>query len=161
MRIGSGLDVHPFGDDPDRPLVLGGVEVPGAPGLAGHSDADVLAHAAADALLGAAALGDLGSRFGVDRPEVAGADSLGLLAEVVRDVAAAGYVLGNLDATVVAQRPRLAPHREAMRTNLAAVLDTSVDQVSVKFTTTDRLGAMGRGEGIAAWATCLLVPGPR
>lgn len=160
MRIGSAIDVHPFGEDPARALVIGGVTVPGAPGLAGHSDADVLSHAVTDALLGALALGDLGSRFGVDRPEVAGARSLDLLAEVVGDVAAAGYALGNVDATIVAQRPRLAAYREQMRGNLATVLEASIEQVSVKFTTTDRLGAMGRGEGIAAWATCLLVASP-
>ena len=157
-RIGNGIDVHPFGTDADRPLVLCGVVVPGAPGLEGHSDADVAVHAVADALLGAAALGDLGSRFGVDRPETAGADSRRLLAAVVADVAAAGWHLGNLDVTIVAQRPRLAAHREAMRTSLATVLDVDVAGVSVKATTTDRLGAIGRAEGIAAWASCLLVP---
>lgn len=155
MRIGSGLDVHPFSAAP-RPLLLGGVEVDPAQGLAGHSDADVVAHAVADALLGAVALGDLGSRFGVDRPEVAGADSLALLADVVTDVHGAGWDVGNVDVTVVAQRPRLAPHRAAMRANLARVLEVADGAVSVKFTTTDRLGAIGRGEGIAAWATCLL-----
>lgn len=160
MRLGSGFDVHPFGEDPTRPLVIGGVTVPGAPGLAGHSDADVLTHAVADALLGALALGDLGSRFGVDRPEVAGARSLDLLAEVVGDVVAAGYVLGNLDATIVAQRPRLGAYREEMRGSLAGVLAAPIERVSVKFTTTDRLGAMGRGEGIAALTTCLLVASP-
>lgn len=157
-RIGSGIDVHPFGDDVDRPLVLAGVEVPGAPGLAGHSDADVVAHAVADALLGAAALGDLGSRFGVDDPRVAGADSMGLLAAVVADTTRSGYVVGNLDVTIVAQRPRLASHRGAMRARLAEVLVVDPDRVSVKFTTTDRLGTIGRGEGIAAWASCLLLP---
>jgi 2-C-methyl-D-erythritol 2,4-cyclodiphosphate synthase len=157
VRVGSGLDVHPFGDDPGRPLVLAGVHLPGAPGLAGHSDADVASHAVADALLGACALGDLGSRFGVDRPELAGADSLRLLAAVVADVVAAGYRVGNVDVTVVAQRPRLASHREAMRVNLARVLDVELSAVSVKATTTDGLGTVGRGEGIAAWATCTVV----
>jgi 2-C-methyl-D-erythritol 2,4-cyclodiphosphate synthase len=156
-RIGSGLDVHAFDTDPARPLVLCGVRVPGGPGLVGHSDADVGAHAVADALLGAAALGDLGSRFGVDRPEVAGADSLKLLAAVVADVAAAGYRVGNVDLTLVAARPRLARHRQAMRDNLAEVLQLEPDAVSVKFTTTDGLGAVGRGQGIAGWATALLV----
>lgn len=160
VRIGSGLDVHPFAVDEDRPLVLGGVVVPGAPGLTGHSDADVVCHAVADALLGAAALGDLGSRFGVDRPEAAGADSLrGLLAAVVADVHAAGLTVGNVDVTVVAQRPRLAPHRAAMVEHLAGALAVAPARVSVKFTTTDRLGSLGRGEGIAAWATCLLTTG--
>ncbi len=158
VRIGSGIDVHPFAaDEPDRPLVLAGVTVEDGPGLAGHSDADVVCHAVADALLGAVALGDLGARFGVDRPEVAGADSLdGLLADVVADLAAAGWEVGNLDVTVVAQRPRLAPHRDAMVANLARVLRVEPARVSVKFTTTDRLGSIGRAEGIAAWATCLV-----
>jgi 2-C-methyl-D-erythritol 2,4-cyclodiphosphate synthase len=154
VRIGNGFDVHAF--DPARPLVLGGVLVPDAPGLAGHSDADALTHAVTDALLGASGAGDLGSRFGTDRPETAGADSLTLLATVVAELSAAGWVLGNLDTTVVAQRPRLAPHRDAMRANLALALEVDPDLVSVKFTTTDRLGATGRGEGIAAWATCLI-----
>lgn len=158
LRVGSGIDVHPFASpEEDRPLVVAGVLVPDAPGLAGHSDADVACHAVADALLGAAALGDLGSRFGVDRPEVAGADSLhGLLAAVVADLREAGWEVGNVDLTVVAQRPRLAPHREAMTANLARVLQVTPDRVSVKFTTTDRLGTIGRGEGIAAWATCVV-----
>lgn len=160
MRIGNGLDVHPFAADAAtaRPLVLAGVTVPGSSGLDGHSDADVVAHAVADALLGALALGDLGSWFGVDRPEVAGADSMGLLGTVVARVHAEGWQLANLDVTVVAQRPRLAAHRDAMRDNLAAALDVEVAVVSVKFTTTDHLGALGRGEGIAAWATLLLAP---
>jgi 2-C-methyl-D-erythritol 2,4-cyclodiphosphate synthase len=158
LRIGSGFDVHPFADDGDRPLVLAGLEVPGAPRLAGHSDADVAAHAVADALLGACALGDLGSRFGVDQPALAGADSMRLLAAVVADVVETGYEVGNLDLTIVAQRPRLAPHRDTMRTNLARVLEVAVSRVSVKATTTDHLGTIGRGEGIAAWATCTVVP---
>ena len=156
MRVGSGFDVHPFSEDRRRPLVLGGVMVEDTAGLAGHSDADVVAHAVADAMLGAAALGDLGSRFGVDDPATADADSLQLLAAVAADVDAAGWELGNLDVTVIAQRPRLAPHREAMCANIAGCLGCQVDQVSVKFTTTDRLGSIGRAEGIAAWATCLL-----
>jgi len=156
LRIGQGIDVHPFDEEGQRALRICGVEIPGAPGLAGHSDADVGCHAVADALLGAAALGDLGSRFGVDRPETAGADSLALLGAVVTDVAAAGYVVVNLDLTVIAQRPRLAEHRDAMRHALAGVCHLDVDSVSVKFTTTDHLGAVGRGEGIAASATCLL-----
>lgn len=157
IRIGSGLDVHPFGSDPARPLVVCGVEIPDGAGLEGHSDADVGAHAVTDALLGAVALGDLGSWFGVDDPAVAGADSLGLLARVVAEVADRGWQVGNVDLTVVAQRPRLAPHRTAMRDRLAATLDVDVDAVSVKFTTTDRLGTLGRGEGIAAWATITVI----
>lgn len=161
MRIGNGFDIHPFSEDQQRPLVLAGVVVPDVAGLAGHSDADVVAHAVADAVLGAAALGDLGSRFGVDDPATAGADSLQLLAVVVADVHAAGWELANLDVTVIAQRPRLAPHRAAMRHNLAACMGCGVEQVSVKFTTTDRLGSIGRAEGIAAWATCLVSSGHR
>jgi 2-C-methyl-D-erythritol 2,4-cyclodiphosphate synthase len=158
LRIGHGMDVHAFvAARQERPLVLCGVTIPGGPGLAGHSDADVGYHAVADALLGAAALGDLGSRFGVDRPATAGVDSGSLLAAVVADVAAAGWRPGNLDVTIVAQRPRLAGHRQAMRTSLAAVCHLDVDAVSVKFTTTDHLGAIGRGEGVLGLATCLLV----
>lgn len=156
VRVGSGLDVHAFDDDPARPLVLCGVTIPGAPGLAGHSDADTAAHAVADALLGAAALGDLGARFGVDDPELSGGDSLELLRTVALEVRATGYALANVDLTVVAQRPRLSDHRDAMRTSLAAALDLDLAAVSVKLTTTDHLGAVGRGEGIAAWATALL-----
>lgn len=159
MRVGNGLDIHPFDDDADRALVLCGVEIPDAPGLAGHSDADVAAHAVTDALLGALALGDLGAWFGVDDPAVSGADSLGLLARVVAVVAERGWQVGNLDVTVVAQRPRLAPYRDAMRTRLATTLQVDPEAVSVKFTTTDRLGSLGRGEGIAAWATITALPG--
>ena len=157
LRIGSGLDVHPFSEDPARALVLCGVEVADATGLAGHSDGDVVAHAVADALLGAAALGDLGSRFGTDRPEWEGVSSLRLLAEVVHDVTAAGWRVANLDVTVVAQRPRLGGHRDAMRAKLADTCHLDVASVSVKFTTTDGLGSIGRGEGIGAWCCGLLV----
>jgi len=156
IRMGSGLDIHAFAGGEDRPLVIGGVVVRPNGGLAGHSDADVLAHAIADALLGAATLGDLGSRFGVDRPGLAGADSMRLLAEVAVDVRAAGWELVNVDATVVAQAPRLAPHRDAMRTTLGLALSADPSVVSVKFTTADHLGSIGRGEGIACWATALL-----
>lgn len=155
-RIGSGLDVHPFADGHGRALVLAGVTIPDAPGLAGHSDADVVAHAVADALLGATAAGDLGSRFGIDEPELAGASSMALVAELVAEAAADGWLIGNLDVTIVAQRPRLAPHRGAMRAGLARALGTDVGNVGLKFTTTDGLGAIGRGEGIACWATVLL-----
>ena len=157
LRVGAGLDVHPFSDDPDRPLVLAGVVVPEGPGLEGHSDADVVCHAVADALLGAVAAGDLGSRFGVDDPATAGADSTRLLAAVVADLAADGWRVGNVDCTVVAQRPRLASSREAMRVRLAEVIGVEVGRVSVKATTTDRLGSIGRAEGIACWATVTVV----
>lgn len=160
VRIGSGLDVHPFSSDVERPLVLAGVAVPSGPGLEGHSDADVVAHAVADALLGALALGDLGARFGVDEPAVAGADSMGLLAAVVADVHAAGWRVGNVDLTVIAQRPRLAEHRPAMVRRLTEALAVEDGAVSVKATTTDRLGSIGRGEGIACWATVLVERAP-
>ncbi len=157
QRIGSGFDVHAFVTVPaGRNLRLAGVTIPDGPALDGHSDADVAVHAVIDALLGALALGDMGQRFGVDDPAIAGADSLRLLGEVVDDVTGRGWQLANVDLTIIAQRPRLAAHREAMRANLAATLDTSIDAVSVKMTTTDRLGSIGRGQGIAAWATCLL-----
>lgn len=157
VRVGGGLDVHAFDVHLDRPLVLCGVRVAGAPALAGHSDADVGAHAVADALLGAAALGDLGQRFGIDRPETADADSLVLLAAVVSDVHDAGWRVGNVDLTLVAQRPRLAAYRLEMRERLATACSIDVGAVSVGFSTTDRLGSIGRGEGIAGWCTCLLV----
>lgn len=157
-RIGLGLDVHAFGAPaPDARVVLAGVAIPADAPLVGHSDADVVAHAVADAVLGAAALGDLGARFGVDDPELAGADSMALLGACVADARAAGWRPSNVDVTVVAARPRVAPHRDAMRAGLAAVLGLGPDAVSVKATTTDGLGAVGRGEGVAAQAVCLLV----
>lgn len=155
-RIGSGIDVHAFSSDPARELVLGGVTVPGATGLEGHTDADVVLHAVADALLGALSLGDLGSRFGTSDPVLADAPSSDLLADVVADVVAAGWGIGNLDLTIVAQRPRLAPHQNAIRSELSRLLEVGPEQVSVKVTSSDRLGTIGRGEGIACWATCLL-----
>lgn len=162
LRIGSGFDVHPFASDDDagRPLVLGGHVVATTDGLAGHSDADVLAHAVADALLGALALGDLGSFFGVDTPDLDGADSMQLLARVVAALRDRHHVVGNVDATVVAQRPRIGPHVPAIRANLADVLAVDLDDVSVKATTTDGLGSIGRGEGIACWATVVVLPAP-
>lgn len=153
LLVGNGLDVHRFAAD-GAPLVLAGLRIPDGPGLAGHSDADVVCHAAVDAVLGAAGRGDIGTRFGVDRPETAGASSLGLLAEVVGDLAGDGLTIGNLDVTVVAQRPRLAPHRSAMVDNLRGA--TGTEAVGLSVTTTDGLGALGRGEGVACWAVCLL-----
>lgn len=152
-RVGSGIDVHPFAAD-DRPLVLAGVEIAGSTGLEGHSDGDVATHAVIDAILGAAGLGDIGERFGTERPELAGANSVGLLAEVVPLVEAMGFKLVNVDVTIVAQEPLLGPQREAMRMRLSGALKLKLDEVSVKFTTTDQLGSIGRGEGIAAWAVC-------
>ena len=159
-RIGSGIDVHAFGSvDAGAHVVLAGVAIPSHARLEGHSDADVVAHAVIDALLGAAGLGDIGERFGVDDPAMDGADSMALLAEVVAELATAGWATGNVDVTVVAARPRVAPHRDAMRARLAAVLRVGTDAVSVKATTTDGLGSIGRGEGVAAWAVAVLRPG--
>lgn len=157
-RVGQGLDIHAFADGPDRPLRLGGVTIPGPRGLAGHSDADVVLHALCDALLGAAALGDLGSLFGTDDPRYAGADSTVFVREACRRVTDAGWAVGNVDVTVVAQAPRLAAHVEAMRASVAALLGVGVGEVSVKATTTDHLGLVGRGEGVAGLAVALLVP---
>jgi len=153
VRVGQGFDVHPFAEAPGRPLVLGGVTVPGAQGLAGHSDADALAHALADALLGAVALGDLGRRFPDTDPAWAGADSLGLLASVVAMATAAGFAALNADCTVVAERPRLVEHLPEMARRLSAVLGAPV---SVKATRPEGLGALGRAEGIAALAVVLV-----
>ena len=154
IRIGQGVDVHAFSEDADRRLVLGGVEVPG-PGLAGHSDADVVLHAITDALLGAGALGDLGSVVGVDLPETAGADSSDFLRTALVMLREAGLGPVNVDVTVVAQRPRLSGHVAAMREHVAVVLDLPLGAVSVKATTTDRLGFIGRGEGVACLAVAL------
>jgi 2-C-methyl-D-erythritol 2,4-cyclodiphosphate synthase len=154
FRIGTGFDVHAFA--PERPLILGGVRIPHAFGLAGHSDADVLLHAVADALLGAAALGDIGTHFPPGDPRYAGADSQALLAEVVAKVRAQGWRPGNVDCTVIAERPKLAPHIPAMRAVLARVLGLDLTAVSVKATTTEKLGFTGREEGIAAQAVVLL-----
>jgi 2-C-methyl-D-erythritol 2,4-cyclodiphosphate synthase len=154
MRIGQGVDVHAFADG--RRLVLGGVEIPHPRGLAGHSDADVLLHAIIDALLGAAALGDIGGMFPSDDPQWAGASSIDLLHRAHERVRTAGYAVASLDATVVAQEPRLASHVPAMREAIAVALELDVTLVSVKATTTDGLGFTGRGEGIAALAVVLL-----
>ncbi|MGH8991811.1 MAG: 2-C-methyl-D-erythritol 2,4-cyclodiphosphate synthase [Acidimicrobiia bacterium] len=151
MRVGLGFDVHPFGGD--GPLVLGGVRIEDAPGLAGHSDADVVAHAVADAVLGAAGLPDLGTLFPAGDERYAGADSMILLADVAGRMAAAGYEVGNVDVVIVAEQPRLAPHLEAMAKNLTAALG---GPVSVKPKRAEGLGAIGRAEGIAALAVALL-----
>ena len=156
MRIGHGYDVHRLVEG--RSLILGGVRVPFEKGLDGHSDADVLTHAVMDALLGAAALGDIGKLFPDTDDRYLGADSMELLREVSRRLAEAGYRLGNLDVTVIAQRPKLAPYINQMRQNLAAALHTELQNVSVKATTEEHLGFTGSGEGIAAHAVCLLEP---
>lgn len=154
MRIGHGYDVHRLTEG--RKLILGGVDIPYEKGLLGHSDADVLTHAIMDALLGAAALGDIGKLFPDTDPAYAGADSLMLLERVRERLSKAGYRVGNIDATILAQRPKLAPHIPQMRTNLANRLGIEVDQVSIKATTEEGLGFTGTGEGMAAHAVCLL-----
>lgn len=159
FRIGHGYDVHRFATG--RPLILGGVEIPHDRGLEAHSDGDVLIHALCDALLGAAALGDIGKLFPDSDPAYAGADSRGLLREVVNRLRALGWVIGNVDVTVAAQRPRLRTHIDVMRANLAADLETEIGQVNVKATTTEKLGFVGREEGIAAHAVALLVAQPK
>lgn len=154
MRIGHGYDVHRLVEG--RPLILGGVEIAYEKGLLGHSDADVLAHAVTDALLGAAAIGDIGKLFPDTDPAYKGADSLKLLAEAVRQVRAKGYDIVNVDATVLAQAPKLRPHIDVMRQNLADACGITVDQMNVKATTEEGLGFTGSGEGIAVHAVCLL-----
>ena len=157
MRVGQGFDAHRL--EAGRRLMLGGVEVPSERGLAGHSDGDVLLHALADALLGALGEGDLGRHFPSSDAGLAGADSGGLLAEVVEKVHAAGLRVGNADATVIAEAPRLAPFQAQMRKRCAELLRASEAAVNIKVTSTDGLGAIGRGEGIAAQAVVLLVGG--
>jgi 2-C-methyl-D-erythritol 2,4-cyclodiphosphate synthase len=154
MRIGFGYDVHRLVTG--RPLILGGVTIPHETGLDGHSDADVLLHAIADALLGAAALGDIGTHFPDTDEAWRGADSQMLLQAVGEKITASGYRIANIDATVALQRPKLRPHIDAMRANIARVLDLDIAQVSVKATTTERLGFVGTEAGAAASAVCLL-----
>ena len=154
MRIGHGYDVHRLVEG--RRLVLGGVEIPFEKGLLGHSDADVLAHAVMDALLGAAALGDIGQLFPDSDPAYKGADSLALLRRVTAVLREEGYRVGNVDATVLAQRPKLAPHVPLMRERLASAMEIDPDRVSVKATTEEGLGFTGTGEGIAAHAVALI-----
>ena len=156
MRIGHGYDVHRLVEG--RSLILGGVRIPFEKGLDGHSDADVLTHAVMDAMLGAAVMGDIGKLFPDTDDRYLGADSIALLREVDRRLTEAGYRLGNLDVTVIAQRPKLAPYINQMRQNLAAALHTELQNVSVKATTEEHLGFTGSGEGIAAHAVCLLEP---
>ena len=156
MRIGHGYDVHRLVEG--RSLILGGVRIPFEKGLDGHSDADVLTHAVMDALLGAAAMGDIGKLFPDTDDRYLGADSIALLREVDRRLTETGYRLGNLDVTVIAQRPKLAPYINQMRQNLAAALRTELQNGSVKATTEEHLGFTGSGEGIAAHAVCLLEP---
>ena len=154
MRIGNGYDVHRLVEG--RKLILGGVEIPYAKGLLGHSDADVLLHALSDAILGAIGEGDIGRHFPDTDPAYKGADSIKLLRHVMDLADAKGFRIGNVDVTVVAQRPKLAPFIQQMRGNIARALYTEVDRVNVKATTTEELGFAGRGEGIASYAVALL-----
>ncbi len=156
MRIGHGYDVHRLTEG--RPLILGGVEIPYERGLLGHSDADVLLHAVMDALLGAAALGDIGKLFPDTDERYRGADSVRLLQTVVSRIEEAGWRIGNIDATVLAQRPKLSPYIPRMREQIAEACGVGIDCVSVKATTEEGLGFTGSGEGIAAHAVCLLEP---
>ena len=154
MRIGHGYDVHKLVEN--RKLILGGVDVPYERGLLGHSDADVLLHAISDAILGAIGEGDIGKHFPDTDPAYKGADSIKLLMHVMALAVGKGYSIGNLDATIVAQRPKLAPHIPQMRENIARALNVEADRINVKATTTEELGFCGRGEGIAAYAVVLL-----
>ncbi len=155
LRIGHGFDVHAFAKN--RKLIIGGVEIAYERGLLGHSDADVLLHAICDALLGAAGLGDLGRPFPDTDPAYAGIDSRDLLRHVALLIAAQGWQVGNVDATIIAQAPKMAPHIAAMSANIATDLGVAMARVNVKATTTERLGFTGRGEGIAAEAVCLIL----
>ena len=157
LRIGHGFDVHAFAEG--RRLVLGGVDVPSERGLDGHSDADVLAHALMDAVLGAMRAGDIGKLFPDTDPAYEGADSLVLMSHVARLTRERGFSILDVDCTVAAQAPKLAPYREQMRERMAAALGVDVEHVGVKATTTERLGFVGRKEGIAAWAVALLDDG--
>jgi len=154
VRVGLGIDFHRLVDD--RPLILGGVTIPHERGLLGHSDADVLTHAICDALLGAAGLPDIGVQFPDDDEAYRGISSLTLLAKVVGKIGEAGYRVVNTDATVIAEAPKLAKWFPDMRANLAAAMDLDPDRIGLKATTSEGMGAMGRGEGIAAWASCLI-----
>lgn len=156
MRIGHGYDVHRLVEG--RKLIMGGVDIPWEKGLLGHSDADVLLHAIADAMLGALAMGDIGKHFPDTDPAFKGADSMKLLAHVVWLLQERGYQVGNLDATIIAQRPKMAPHIQTMRENIARVCGVEVDQINVKATTEEGLGFTGTGEGISAHAVVLMEP---
>jgi 2-C-methyl-D-erythritol 2,4-cyclodiphosphate synthase len=155
IRIGNGYDIHQL--VPDRPLILGGVRIPHSLGLLGHSDADVLTHAIMDALLGALGLGDIGHYFPPSDPKWEGADSIMLLAQVLSIIQAQGWLIGNIDSTIVAEQPKLKPHLKSMRSSLAKTMAIDLDQVSIKATTNEKLGPVGREEGICAYAIALLV----
>lgn len=153
VRVGHGFDIHRFSDDPHRRLILGGVVFADTPGLQGHSDADVIAHAVSDALLGAAGLGDIGEHFPDTDPQWKGADSLKMLEHVAAMVRSQGWFIGNVDCSVVCELPKLAPHREAIQENLSQAADAPV---SVKGRRAEGLGALGRREGIACWTVAVL-----
>ena len=155
MRVGMGYDVHRL--VPDRDLIIGGVRIPYEKGLLGHSDADVLLHAIMDALLGAAALGDIGKHFPDNAPEYEGADSLVLLKQVGELLSEEGYVIENIDSTIIAQKPKMAPHIEQMRKNIADTLGLDIMRVNVKATTEEGLGFTGTGEGISSQAVALIM----
>jgi 2-C-methyl-D-erythritol 2,4-cyclodiphosphate synthase len=155
MRIGSGFDVHAFG--PGDHIMLGNIKIPFAQGFVAHSDGDVLIHAICDALLGALALGDIGRHFPPSDPKWAGCDSVVFLRHCHQLVSEAGYTLGNLDCTLMAEQPKITPHAETIQQRLAEILQVQSNQISIKATTTERLGFTGRGEGMAAQATCLLL----
>jgi 2-C-methyl-D-erythritol 2,4-cyclodiphosphate synthase len=154
VRVGQGFDIHRFSDDPERRLVLGGVQFDGSPGLVGHSDADVVAHAVTDALLGAAGLGDIGQHFPDTDPRWKGVDSLVLLRQVAAMLADQGWTVGNVDCSVVCEAPKLAPRRDEMQLRLSAAAG---GQVTVKGRRAEGLGALGRREGIACWAAAVIV----
>ncbi len=154
LRIGHGYDVHAFAEN--RKCIIGGVEIPYEKGLLGHSDADVLLHAISDSLLGAAALGDIGKHFPDTDPQYKGADSIVLLKNVVNLIHSKGYKVNNIDATVIAQAPKMAPYIQEMRQNIADALNVDIDFVNVKATTEEKLGFTGRKEGISAHCVCLI-----
>jgi|TARA_Y100000589_G_scaffold275869_2_gene270138 2-C-methyl-D-erythritol 2,4-cyclodiphosphate synthase len=155
IRVGHGYDVHRWGAE-NKPLMLGGVEVPHADGLLAHSDGDVVLHAISDAVLGALGLGDIGRHFPDTDDQFAGADSGGLLTHIMQLAASRKFVVGNIDVTIVAQQPKMAPHIDAMRQRIANLLDVASDAVNVKATTTEKLGFVGRNEGIACHAVVLM-----
>jgi len=156
IRIGNGYDIHQL--VADRPLILGGVNIPHALGLLGHSDADVLTHAIMDALLGALSLGDIGHYFPPSDPKWEGANSITLLEQVLKIIQSQGWQIGNIDSTIVAEQPKLKPHLKAMRSTLSRAMGVEMDLVSIKATTNEKLGPVGRQEGICAYAVVLLVP---
>ncbi|MGB5714293.1 MAG: 2-C-methyl-D-erythritol 2,4-cyclodiphosphate synthase [Waterburya sp.] len=155
IRIGNGYDIHQL--VADRPLILGGVTIPHTLGLLGHSDADVLTHAIMDALLGALGMGDIGHYFPPSDPKWKGADSLVLLQQVLSIIQSQGWNIGNIDSTIVAEQPKLKPHLKSMRSTLAQTMAIEIDQISIKATTNEKLGPVGRQEGICAYAVVLLV----